>query len=560
MSAVTYKTALCLAAACLGGAAPASEVPADLQGKADALVRAAWPADGPGAAVIITDDGRTVYASGQGLADIEAGTPITPGTVFRLGSITKQFSAAVILQLVDEGKLSLDDPVSKFLPSFPEPGASATVRQLLNHTVGVQSYTGIPGWMAEENTNRAYTTEEMIALFRDLPAPSRPGEKWAYNNSGYVLVGAVIEAVTGMPWHQAVEERITGPLGLATIRYGVGEADIPNMAKGYTDKEGQIRPAQAIHMSVPHAAGALTGSVEDLAKWDHALHHGKVVDSENYARMIAPTRLPDGETAPYGFGLGRGEVRGRPAIGHGGGIFGFSTDSIYIPEEDIFVAVFTNSDEPASSPGLVMQRLAALALGDPYPEFTKVSVDPASIEPLFGVYEIEGGDASRRFYARDGKLYTLRSGGGESEVFAVGGNRFFYGPDSLTWFEIKRGADGAPVMEMHQQGAAQAELSVRSGPVPPEAEAAAVPRDRLASYIGSYALGRGTATIAWGEGDSLTVQLTGQPATPLRAISDTEFQVQGVDARVVFHGDGGQAERMVIHQGGREITAERTEG
>ena len=117
----------------------------------------------------------------------------------------------------------------------------------------------------------------MIAQFRDLPSPSKPGEKWAYNNSGYVLVGAVIEKVTGKPWHVNVDERIAKPLGLTTIRYGVLEDQTPHMAKGYTDKEGTVAAAQAIHMSVPHAAGALIGSVEDLAKWNAALHHGKVV-------------------------------------------------------------------------------------------------------------------------------------------------------------------------------------------------------------------------------------------------------------------------------------------
>ena len=413
---------------------PALALPADFEEKADRFVQSAWPSAGPGAAVIVTEGGKTVYARGQGLADVEAGKPIAPGTVFRLGSITKQLSAAVILQLVDEGKLSLDDPVSKFVPELPQPGANATVRQLLNHTVGVQSYTGIPGWMVEENTNRPYTTAEMITLFKDLPAPSKPGEQWSYNNSGYVLVGAVIEAVTGKPWHEAVEERIARPLRLETLRYGVGEASMPNMAKGYTDGEGGPKPSMKIHMSVPHAAGALVGSVEDIAAWAHALHHGKVVGKASYAGMIAPTPVP-GEKAPvpYGFGLGLDKVRGRAAIGHGGGIFGFSTESFYMPEKDIFVAVFANSDDPATSPGLAAKRLAAMAIGDPFPEFEKAQVEPKSLEPLFGVYRAKDGDVERRFFVREGQLYTQRGEGPEMKVYPAGGDRFFYGPDSLTW-------------------------------------------------------------------------------------------------------------------------------
>lgn len=542
-----------LALASLASAAPALAVPADFAAKADAYLQQAYPANGPGAAVIVTDDGKTIYARGRGLADIQAGTPISPDTVFRIGSITKQFSAAVILQLVEEGKLSLDDPVSKFVPSLPQPGAGATVRQLLNHTVGVQSYTGIPGWMADEkNTGRPYTTEQMIALFKDLPSPSKPGEEYSYNNSGYVLVGAVIEAVTGKPWHQAVEERTAKPLGLTTIRYGVGEADMPNMAKGYTDGENGPKPARKIHMSVPHAAGALIGSVEDLARWAQALHHGKVVGKATYAQMIAPTPMPNDEPLPYGLGIGQERVRDRIGIGHGGGIFGFSTDSIYLPEEDIFVAVFANSDDPATSPGVVMQRLAALAVGDPYPELQKADVPIASIEPLFGVYRIVGGKDERSFYARDGKLYTLRSGASESEVFPAGKDRFYYGPNSLTWFQIRRDPAGKHIMEMYQNGAQEAEKAARSGPVPAEPKGVDVPRATLERYVGSYAARMGIANIGWGDGDSLTIQLGGQSPTPLRPVSETEFRVVGVDARVVFGPNG-----LVIHQGGREIAAER---
>ena len=537
---------------------PALALPPDFKEKVDEYIQSAWPSAGPGAAVIVTEGGKTVYARGQGLADVEAGKPIAPGTVFRLGSITKQLSAAVLLQLVDEGKLSLDDPVSKFVPSLPQPGAGATVRQLLNHTVGVQSYTGIPGWMVEANTNRPYTTAEMIALFKDLPAPSKPGDQWSYNNSGYVLVGAVIEAVTGKPWHQVVEERIAKPLRLDTLRYGVGEASMPNMAKGYTDGEGGPKPAMKIHMSVPHAAGALVGSVEDIAAWANALHHGKVVGKGTYAAMIAPTPVPgEKEPAPYGFGLGLEKVRGRAAIGHGGGIFGFSTDSLYIPEKDIFVAVFANSDDPATSPGVATHRLAALAIGDPFPAFAKAQVDAKSLEPLFGVYRGKEGEAERRFFMRDGQLYTQRAGGPEMKVYAAGGDRFFYGPNSLTWFAVRRDAGGAHAMEMHQQGSNEAETSLRTGPMPAAAAAFAVPRATLERYVGSYTIGRGEVKVAWGPGEALTIEVPGEGPKPMRAVSSTEFSVDAVGASVTFQEENAAITRMVVKVGDREMKAER---
>ncbi|PWE17046.1 hypothetical protein DDZ18_10110 [Marinicauda salina] len=557
------KTWILAAAASLASAPgwAQAEAPADdWTARAEAYVESAWPADGPGAAVIVARDGETVFAEGRGLADLETGEPITPDTVFRLGSITKQFSAAVILQLVEEGRLSLDDRVSDFLPDYPEPGASATVRQLLNHTSGVQSYTAIPGWMVEENTDQAYTTEELIAVFADLPAPSEPGEAWAYNNSGYVLVGAVIEAVTGQPWHAAVRERIGEPLGLETIRYGVGEDEVAAMAEGYTQGEDGPAPAARIHMSTPHAAGALIGTVGDLADWAHALHNGEVVSDALYAEMIAPTELPDGSTVPYGFGVAPSDLRGREAIGHAGGIFGFNSDSVYLPEEDLFVAVLANSDAPATPSGVAMRRLAAMALGDPYPDFVEADIDLAGIEPLFGVYAIEGGDATRRFYARDGQLYTLRSGASESAVFAAGDDRFFYGPDSLTWFEMERADDGAHVMKMHQNGAEAVERAVYTGPLPDEPAVIELPEATLARYVGEYALGQAVATVSLGEDGGLTTQLTGQPEVGMEAVGETEFRLQGVDARIVFVVEAGEVPAFVLHQSGREMRAERIDG
>ena len=551
------SAAMATAVALAVTAAPAAAAPADLRERVDALLAETFPADGPGVAVIVTDDGEVVYSGGRGMADVEARTPITPRTIFRLGSITKQFTASIILQLVQEGRISLDDPLSRFFPDYPQPGAGATVRQLLNHTSGIQSYTGIPGWMVEANTARAHSTAEMIAVFRDQPSPSRPGERWAYNNSGYVLLGAIIEQVTGMPWHQAVEQRLARPLGLTTIRYGIVEAELPLMAHGYTSGAGGVGPARPIHMSVPHAAGALIGSTEDLARWAQALHHGRVVNAESYARMTAATALPDGSTVPYGFGLSNDELRERRAISHAGGIFGFSTQSIYVPEEDLFVAVFANSDQPVVPPSVVAQRVGALALGDPYPLLRRANADLSTLEPWFGVYALPDGAGTRRFFARDGKLYTQRSGGPEMEVFAAGDNRFFYGSESLTWFAVARDSTGTPVLQMHQNGLRTAELTTRSGPIPAEAPTVSLPRPTLERYVGRYAAPPGPVIVAWGEGDRLTLQLGRQQPVTLRPTSATEFAVQGVDARIVFHVEGEAVTRLVLHQGGREMVAPR---
>src|SRR4051794_29978440 len=192
-----------VAAAAIGAlfASAAWAVPADFTAKADAYLKSAYPADGPGAAVIVVDHGKIAYAAGRGVADMQHNRKIEPDTVFRLGSLTKQFTAAVILQLEHEGKLSLSDPLAKYLPDYPQPGRNATIAQLLNHTSGIKNYTEIASWMLSRGRERPVTTQQLIDVFKNEPADFAPGTKWHYDNSGYVLLGAVIEKVTGKPWY-----------------------------------------------------------------------------------------------------------------------------------------------------------------------------------------------------------------------------------------------------------------------------------------------------------------------------------------------------------------------
>lgn len=526
----------------------------DIAVPAETFVEAAWPADGPGGAVIVTRGGEVVYTGTRGLADVGEGLPITVDSVFRLGSISKQFTAALVLKLVDEGKLSLDDPLSKFLPDFPAPGRQATIRQLLNHTSGIRSYTSLPGAQSEAATSRRYTTGDLIALIRDEQTDFAPGSDWRYNNSGYALLAAVIEAVTGQPWQVALEDRITRPLGLTTIRYGIDENAIANHVLPYTMGPDGPRPAQKVDLSSASGAGGLVGSVGDLARWAQALHHGQVVSAASYAQMIAPTSLPDGRTIPYGFGLQTEDLRGFAVIGHSGGIQGGVTDSLYLPEQDLFVAVFANSDMPRTAPTVATRRLAALAVGKPFPEFRPVAVDPAALEPLFGLYKADDGREGR-FYTRDGRLFTQTGDEPERQVLASSDNRFFFGPNGLAWLDVRRQPAGGVVIEAHVDGSDRVMTLTRTGaiPAPP-----VIPRAVLERYVGRYELNGTIATIGLTPDDRLTVQLTGQPmGAPLRAVSSDEFAGDAAGVRVKFEGEGPKATSIRSRYSGNEVVGRR---
>jgi hypothetical protein len=359
--------------------------------------------------------------------------------------------------------------------------------------------------------------------------------------------------VTGKAWHQVLAERITGPLGLKTIEYApVGEGR-PAMARGYSADGGQQKPASPVHMSVAHAAGGLVGSAGDLARWADALHHGRVVSPALYQEMIRPARLSDGSTHPYGFGLRLLKVRGVPALAHGGSGRGLDTDSLYIPSADLFVAVFANSDDPATDPSILSRRLAALALGQPIPTFSRAELSLPDVEPLFGAYQREGAPALR-FFGRDGKLY-LAHGDEEMEAFAAGGGRFFFGPQRLAWIRFDRQPGGAPVMEMHSPEDAEPQRVVRTGPVPPPL---AIQPAVLRSYAGTYATETVVVTVALDENGRLTIQPAGGRAMPMRAVSETEFRVDEAGFRLVFHPEEGEVNRLTLYRGARELHGKRT--
>jgi CubicO group peptidase (beta-lactamase class C family) len=511
--------------------------------------------DGPGASVAISEGGKIVYEGQRGLADIGKKEPIAASTVFRIGSITKQFCSAVLLQLANEGKVGLDDPLSKYLPSYPN-GSAITVRQLLNHTSGIQSYTSIPGWMVETKTNKAYTIEQMIAEFKNLPAPSKPGETWNYNNSGYVLVGALIEAVTKRPWYEEVNRRIAAPLGLRTLRYGVDEPAITQMAEGYTTSDvGAVARAMRIHMSVPAAAGALVADASDVTRWANALHHGKVVAAPLYAKMIEPTKLPDGTVAPYGFGLEIGSLRGAATIGHSGGIFGFASDSVYVTKHDLFVTVLTNSDHPQTSPGGLMRRLAAMAIGKPFPTFKAQSLDTKAATAFLGTYKL--GDKDRVLTLEDGKLLYVRPKGATSALVPVGGGLYSFGLDTVSWIELKRDAAGKPTMTVYVDGEDTDGPANWIGPVPAVVTAYDVPAATLQRYVGSYTSPVGKLAVSDAGKGKLTVKLASQPAVALLPTGVADFDVEHVGAKVHFVEEGGSIVRLELTQGGRTLPATR---
>jgi CubicO group peptidase (beta-lactamase class C family) len=366
-----------------GGHAGAAFLQAELRYRAeggappvDALVEAERERHRiPGISLAVVREGQVVLAKGYGLANVEGSVPAEPDTVYAIYSVTKQFTAAAVMLLVEEGALSLDDPISRHLPDLPPAWGPATVRHLLNHTSGIKSYTSLPDF--RQHIRRDMTAEEVLGWVREFPLEFAPGEKHLYNNTGYFLLGLLIEKASGKPYGEYLAERIFRPLGMSATQLDDLREIIPKRASGYSWESERRRNADRVSPTQPYSAGALVSTVEDLARWDAALYGDAILSRVIREQMWTPTRLDDGTTANYGFGFALGSYHGHRTVQHGGGAPGFLTAFHRFPEARLTVIVLTNLDR--GDPGRLAVRIAGYYLGEP-PSLE--AEDPAVIERL----------------------------------------------------------------------------------------------------------------------------------------------------------------------------------
>lgn len=352
--------------------------------------------------VLLARGERVLFSKGFGYANLEWQIPNMPDTRFRLGSVTKQFTAASILLLEERGKLSVDDPVRKYLPDAPARWEQITIRHLLTHTSGIPNFTSFPEYSKLEPF--AATPTELVARFRDKPLDFDPGTKWSYSNSGFVLLGWLIEKVSGETYEKFVAGNIFGPLGMKDSGYDSNAAVLPHRASGYVQAKGGFENAGFIHMSIPHAAGALYSTTEDLLRWERGLFGGKLLKPASLEKMTTPF------LQNYAFGVTVATAGGRKVISHDGGIEGFNTRVAYYPEDKLTVIVLSNVN--GSGPDEIAGRLASFAYGEKVQlpsERKEISLDPKLLDRYPGVYEVSPG--ANMAITRDGNQLFGKLGG-----------------------------------------------------------------------------------------------------------------------------------------------------
>lgn len=349
--------------------------------KADAVV-SAYAAQGEFSGVAaIAKDGKLVFAKGYGMANYEWGVPNTVEAKFRIGSVSKQFGAAAILKLQEEGKLKVDDAACGYLPDCPERWRRITIHQLLTHTSGIPNVTNLPAYEGMKHLPSRY--EEQVKAVWELPLDFDPGTQFAYSNTGYIMLGQVIEKASGMKWESYLEKALFGPAGMKDTMAGSNSLVVAKQAYGYRGNAGKPTQAEYVSMAIPNVAGAVVSTVGDLVKWDRALAGTAVLSAESKARLWKV------EKSGYAYGWGVAQFEGKEMQAHSGGIEGFSAQYARIPAEGLAVVVLSNFEDGKTGP--IRSALVRLALGKEVavPKAAPVvELSERELEEYVGKYEI----------------------------------------------------------------------------------------------------------------------------------------------------------------------------
>jgi CubicO group peptidase (beta-lactamase class C family) len=523
----------------------------------DALLSDLQNEDSPAVSVLVSRDGEVLLSKSYGNADLAHHVAATGQTKFRIGSVSKQFTAAAILKLQEDGKLNVKDPLSKFLPDFPR-GDEVTVHHLLTHTSGIKSYTDKPDFYG--NVAASIRPEELIESFKNDPYDFAPGEGWHYNNSGYFLLGYIVAKVSDMSFDEYLKKQFFDPLHMNDTGVHTSTAILKHEATGYSFADGKFQKALDWDMSRAGGAGALYSTVEDLHKWNEAVFGGNVLSSETLQAAFTPVELKEGVTGlRYGYGWVIDQHRGLRRIVHGGGLHGFLSVLARYPDENLTVVVLHNASPAA--PGINPSSLADL-LAETYlwqkmkPQVQYVvnpDVDPKTYRDFVGRYNY-GQSAVLIVTVEDNRLFAQLTGQPKFEIYPKSANEFFWKVVDAT-VTFVRNEKGEVIAAKHEQGGVKFEA-----PKLKDESVVKLDPKELDKFVGKYDYkGLGVLTVTR-KGDQLLAQMQGQPEFPIYPKSPTEFFWKVVQAEINFVlDDDGTVTKAIHKQAGQTIEVRKIE-
>lgn len=428
-----------------------------MRARADDVLVEAFPEGEPGAAVIVRHAGETVLRQGYGMADMELAVAFDAGMVSRIGSATKTFTATAVMMLVEDGLVSLEDPVRRFIPSLPGAFSPIRIKHLLSNTSGIPDFmqTEAFGKLIETDyhdiVNEEVDLEIILGIIRDSVPAFEPGERYSYSNSNFFLLGMVIEEASGETYFDFLRHRILEPAGMASTHYIASATFVPGRVPVHLEYEGQIikSPHRCMGSTLGFGCGGLWSTVDDLARFADSLQSGALVDPETLALMTEPFTLNDGSAGRYGFGWQVSDLKGRRILYHGGDYLGYSALLFLVPGDDIVIAILSNDgDIYAFNLEYPVKKIAAMLFGDPFPEWEAIEMTSEELQRYAGIYRIDESN-TREFLVEGNQAYTRRNDRGRLEIYPASDSTFFY-TATLSYIEFEFDGGAAPVrMIMH---------------------------------------------------------------------------------------------------------------
>lgn len=432
--------------------APRPALPLDrVAAVADSMARVQMTARGiPGITIALARDGEILFSRAYGTADVEMGAAATPETVYGITSLTKQFTAALVMRLVEQGRMSLEDSITRHLPDYPVQGRRLTIRHLLNHTSGIAPMRGTSSVADPQWFRRDLTYVQMIDLFGREPFAFEPGTRHEYNNFAYYLLGEIIGRVTGTPYAQHVDAQMAA-LGLAHTTYCDATRVVPGRAETYALAEGRLVHAPYVSMQVLGAGGAMCSTAADLVRWTHLLHAGQVVSPASLREMTAKTVLAGGETEDYGFGLYVDEFGGRRKVYHGGTL-PWGSFLAHYPEDGLTIVVLTNGSGARDEATFVEEAMARAAFGIEIPNLPLTAEEIAGYAGTYTLQVSPERTLDVRIFGQDGQLMVEPAGQDVGRLLNQGGHVFIAEDDEdiRVAFAVEGGR--AIGITLHQRG------------------------------------------------------------------------------------------------------------
>ena len=523
----------CLAMLTLGVQGQESSLRGSAAPAIDALLAAIYPPTGPGATAIVVKDGRVVHRKAYGLANVELQVAMRPESVLALASLSKQFTAAAILKLAEEGRLSVGDEISRFLPNYPTHGNKITIEHLLTHTSGLNGLSETSDLRAV-NAQEGRLVDVLGDWVKDLPPDAAPGERWAYSNWGYNLLGAIIEQVSGQSYADYLRRQIFEPLGMSHTYYADRRQIIPLRATGYDaqpDNVFNVLPSRS-RILHPSGAGGLLSTIDDLAQWDEALDGDRILNAASKAKMFTPFRLNDGTSTGYGYGWDIGDYDGRRVQEHAGGTTGFVSHTVRMPDNHVFVVILSNRASGVMPVQATAHRVAALAVGRPIPEPVAVPVAVEDLDKLVGTFR--GSDVGTFAVTRNESGLLAQIPGFEKMALVPAGPLTFR-TRLVTWtFVFDVGADGRATRVRIRDWKLN-DVAERLTPVEQQPrQVIALDAGQLDALVDEYESLNGVLVRVERSGDHLTLTPTAQPAVDIFASSSTEFFTKDATVQYTF--------------------------